>query len=124
MSEDAAPVIRPTPRFARLVRGGTVVTARGMSRADVAIDGERVAVVEPAIPAETAAEVIDATGLLVLPGIVDVHTHTRIADDAEPDRFYRDTVAAAFGGTTSLLAFDNPGTGISEAAQRRLRSSS
>jgi dihydropyrimidinase len=113
--------VRPTPRFTRLIRGGTVVTAARSFRADVALDGERIAAVEPGIPAEAAADVVDATGLLVLPGIVDVHTHTRIPSDDEPDRFYQDTVAAAFGGTTSLLAFDNPGTGISAAAQRRLR---
>ncbi|MFN8623779.1 MAG: dihydropyrimidinase [Chloroflexota bacterium] len=113
--------MRAAPRFTRLIRGGTVVTAAGSFRADVALDGERIAAVEAGIPVETAADVVEATGLLVLPGIVDVHTHTRIPSDAEPDRFFQDTVAAAFGGTTSLLAFDNPGTGISEAAQRRLR---
>jgi dihydropyrimidinase len=113
--------VRAAPRFTRLVRGGIVVTAAGSLRADVALDGERITAVEAGIPVESAADVVDATGLLVLPGIVDVHTHTRIPSDEEPDRFYQDTVAAAFGGTTSLLAFDNPGTGISVAAQRRLR---
>ena len=63
---------------------------------------------------------IDATGLLVLPGVVDVHTHTRVASDAEPDRFFQDSVAAAFGGTTTFLSFNNPGTGSSPAAERSL----
>ena len=41
--------------------------------------------------------------------------------DAEPDRFFQDSVAAAFGGTTSFLSFNNPGTGSSPAAERSLR---
>ena len=57
----------------------------------------------------------------MLPGAIDVHTHTRIASDDEPDRFFTDSVAAAHGGTTTFLAFNNPGTGISSGAQGRLR---
>jgi dihydropyrimidinase len=105
-----------------LVRGGTVVTAAGSRRADVAVDGGRIAAVEPDLGGLSASvrEVVDADGLLVLPGVVDVHTHTRVASDEEPDRFFRDSVAAAFGGTTTFLAFNNPGTGASPGAPRSL----
>ncbi len=105
-----------------LVRGGTVVTAAGSRRADVAVEGGRVSAVEADLGAlaSSAGEVADATGLLVLPGVVDVHTHTRVASDDEPDRFFQDSVAAAFGGTTTFLAFNNPGTGSSPAAERSL----
>ena len=71
--------------------------------------------------ASSAREVVDAEGLLVLPGVIDVHTHTRVATDTEPDRFFQDSVAAAFGGTTTFLSFNNPGTGSSAAAARSLR---
>ncbi|HSO28879.1 MAG TPA: hypothetical protein VLS28_03180, partial [Candidatus Sulfomarinibacteraceae bacterium] len=104
-----------------LVRGGTVVTAGRSWRADIAVEGGRIVAVEADIAGLAAgAPVVSAEGLLVLPGIVDVHTHTRVASDAEPDRFYRDSVAAAYGGTTSFLAFNNPGTGSSAAAERSL----
>ncbi|MEW5992033.1 MAG: dihydropyrimidinase [Chloroflexota bacterium] len=104
-----------------LIHGGTVVTATGSRRADVAIAGGRIEAVEAGLSVEAGwADVVDATGLLVLPGVVDVHTHTRVATDAEPDRFFQDSVAAAFGGTTTFLAFNNPGTGASPAAERSL----
>ncbi len=105
-----------------LIRGGTVVVAAGSRRADIAVEGSRIAAIGADLAglAATAREVVDATGLLVLPGIVDVHTHTRVASDAEPDRFFQDSVAAAFGGTTTFLAFNNPGTGSSPAAERSL----
>ncbi len=105
-----------------LVRGGTVVTAAGSRTADLAVDDGRIVAIEADLSglAAGANEVIDATGLLVLPGAVDVHTHTRVATDAEPDRFFGDSVAAAFGGTTTFLSFNNPGTGSSPAAERSL----
>jgi dihydropyrimidinase len=105
-----------------VVHGGTVVTATGSRRADLAVDGGQIRAIEPDLGglAASADRLIDATGLLVLPGAVDVHTHTRVASDAEPDRFFQDSVAAAFGGTTTFLAFNNPGTGSSPAAERSL----
>jgi dihydropyrimidinase len=105
-----------------LIRGGTVVTAGGSRRADVAVAAGVIEAVEADLGglAGGASEVLDASGMLVLPGVVDVHTHTRMATDAEPDRFFQDSVAAAFGGTTSFLAFNNPGTGATEAASRSL----
>ncbi len=105
-----------------VIRGGTVVTATGSRRSDVAVRGGLIEAIEPDLAglAAGADEVVDATGLLVFPGVVDVHTHTRVASDAEPDRFYQDSVAAAFGGTTTFLSFNNPGTGSSPAAERSL----
>jgi dihydropyrimidinase len=106
-----------------LVTGGTVVTAGGSRRADIAVAGGSIAAIEPDLSglAAGAGRVVEATGLLVLPGVVDVHTHTRVASDGEPDRFFQDSVAAAFGGTTTFLSFNNPGTGSSSAAERSLR---
>ena len=106
-----------------VIRGGTVVTASGSRRADVAVEGGVITAIEPDLagPAAGADRVVEAAGMLVLPGVVDVHTHTRVASDAEPHRFFQDSVAAACGGTTSFLSFNNPGTGSSPAAERSLR---
>ena len=94
-----------------IIRGGIVVTAAGRRTADVSISDGRIVAVGESAPVTENTRVIDAAGLLVLPGAVDVHTHTRVATDEQPDRFFQDSVAAAFGGTTTFLAFNNPGTG-------------
>jgi len=110
---------------ARLViQGGTVVTAAGSRVADVAVAGGVIEAVEPDLSglAASADEVIDATGLLVLPGVIDAHTHTRVASDAEPDRFFQDSAAAAFGGTTTFLVFNTPSLGEAAGRPRSLLS--
>ena len=96
-----------------VVAGGTVVTPDGPRRADLAVDYGRIERIDAVLPHEDV-ELIDATGLVVLPGVVDVHTHVRLSDAQHPDRFERDLRAAARGGTTTVLTFNNPGTGISE----------
>ena len=89
-----------------LIRNGTVVSTSGSWLADVLIEGELIAAVGPSLDAGTH-NVIDASGLLVMPGGIDVHTHldmpfggTTSADDYESG-----TKAAAVGGTTTVLDF-------------------
>jgi len=96
-----------------LVRGGTVVTDAGSQTADVAVTDGRIEAIRPGLAVDRA-QVVDASGFLVLPGIIDVHTHLRLPDADHPDRFRQDTMAAAYGGTTTVLSFNNPGTGISD----------
>jgi dihydropyrimidinase len=98
-----------------IVTGGTVVTAERSFPADVAIADGRIEAVEPDLARRHPdAMTLGASGLVILPGVVDVHTHTRLPTDELPDRFFADSVAAAHGGTTTFLAFNNPGTGISD----------
>lgn len=89
-----------------LIKNGTVVNAWGSSLADVLIEGERIVAVGPSLDVSTH-DVVDATGLLVMPGGIDVHTHldmpfggTTSADDYETG-----TIAAAVGGTTTVIDF-------------------
>ncbi len=103
----------------RIIAGGTVVTPDAAMLADVTIEDGRIAAVVPGATRH-GADVIDATGLLVLPGGIDVHTHLRLEDDEHPKRFHQDTLAAARGGTTTVLTFNNPGTGISDDGSRSL----
>ena len=102
-----------------VVAGGTVVRAAGSERGDVAIADGRIEAIGPDLP-RIGAEVIDAGGMLVLPGVIDVHTHVRLPSRRSPRRFTDDLAAAAHGGTTTVLTFNNPGTGISDRGARSL----
>jgi dihydropyrimidinase len=90
-----------------LIRNGTVVTARETIAADVLIEGERIREVRPGIPAQSAEKIIDATGLYVMPGGIDAHTHLDMpfGGTTSADDFETGTRAAAFGGTTSIVDF-------------------
>ncbi len=87
-----------------LIKNGTVVNDTGAVRADVLIEGETVSGVEPGIVQEEA-EIIDAKGKYILPGAVDVHTHMDldVGFSRACDSFFSGTVAAACGGTTTII---------------------
>jgi dihydropyrimidinase len=97
-----------------LVRNGRVVTASDSYEADLYVDGGRVALVGQglSVPADT---VVDASGCLVLPGGVDVHTHLDMpaGEIRSSDDFETGTRAAAFGGTTTVVDFATPEPGQS-----------
>src|SRR5208282_1872881 len=89
-----------------LIRNGTVVTSTKTFLADILIEGERIKDISANIPIE-ADRVIDAAGLLLLPGGIDVHTHLDMpfGGTTSADDFETGTIAAAFGGTTTLIDF-------------------
>src|SRR5215813_688203 len=89
-----------------LIRNGIVVTATDLYEGDVFVDGEKIAAIGSSLQMN-ADRVIDAKRKYVIPGGIDVHTHldmpfggTRSADDFESG-----TIAAAHGGTTSIVDF-------------------
>src|SRR5437899_6171932 len=90
-----------------LIRNGTIVTAERSVAADILVDGEKIRDIAPSLPAESAGRVIDATGMLLLPGGIDVHTHLDMpfGGTTSSDDFETGTRAAAFGGTTTLIDF-------------------
>ena len=90
-----------------LIRNGTVVTAERSLAADILVDGEKIRDIAPSLPAESAGRVIDASGMLLLPGGIDVHTHLDMpfGGTTSSDDFETGTRAAAFGGTTTLIDF-------------------
>jgi dihydropyrimidinase len=97
-----------------LITGGTVVNSTGRSLADVLIDGEQIVAILP--PGATLLgsdlkasvdTVIDATGKYVIPGGIDPHTHMEMpfGGTFASDTFETGTIAAAWGGTTTIVDF-------------------
>jgi len=92
--------------FDLVVVGGLVVSGSRISLSDVAIRGETIAAVGVGLPTENARQIVSAHGKLVLPGIIDAHTHPVYLDD-----MHATSVTAAFGGTTTTIhyAYARPG---------------
>jgi dihydropyrimidinase len=89
----------------KLIRGGTVVTAAHSSVADVLVDGEEIAAIGNL--GDVDAEVFDASGCFVLPGLIDNHTHMAMpfGGTHSIDDYDTGTRAAAAGGTTCIVDF-------------------
>jgi dihydropyrimidinase len=91
----------------KLILGGVVVSSGEDFRADVAIEGGRIAAIGPSIAPKPGDEVIDARGLLVFPGFIDAHTHFDMDNGVTvtADDFASGTRAAVAGGTTCIVDF-------------------
>jgi dihydropyrimidinase len=89
-----------------LVRGGTVVTASDTYRGDVLVVDDKIAAVGTSLEGP-ADKTLDASGKLVIPGGIDVHTHLDMpfGGTTSADDFESGTIAAAHGGTTSIVDF-------------------
>src|SRR5215468_8136229 len=99
-------------RYDTVIVNGLVVSGERETRADVAISGGTIAAVGPdlAMEAGDRAEVIDATGRLVIPGGVDVHVHLELpfCGTVSSDDWNTGTRAAARGGVTTVIDFAIP----------------
>jgi dihydropyrimidinase len=93
--------------FDTIIQNGSVVTATDTYTADVAITNGKIAAIGMNLPSQNTAKILDATGKLVLPGGIDVHTHLDMpfGGTTSSDDFETGTRAAAFGGTTTLIDF-------------------
>lgn len=91
-----------------LIRNGRVVLGQTVSRQDVLIQDEHISVIGD-LGECRADTVVDADGLLVLPGAVDTHVHLNdvFMNTVSVHDYYTGTLAAAFGGVTSVVDFSN-----------------
>ncbi|KPU45222.1 D-hydantoinase [Oxobacter pfennigii] len=105
-----------------IIKNGTIVTSTESYMADIAVKDGKIAAIGSGFP-EIGAEVVDAKGMLVLPGAIDAHTHLAMpfGGTISADSYLSGTRAAACGGVTTV--FDYPmqrkGKGILETVEER-----
>jgi len=92
--------------YQTIIKGGTVATAVDTFKSDVAIKDGRIAAL--GLDLGDAEQIIDADGMLVLPGGIDAHCHIEQESSTKimtADDFYSGSVSAAFGGNTTFVPF-------------------
>lgn len=89
-----------------IIKSGKLITAEKTWEADILIEGEKITAIGSSLEAPHA-QVIDATGKVVMPGGIDPHTHFDLPmfDTVSSDDHYTGHKAAAFGGTTTVMDF-------------------
>ncbi len=103
-----------------VIKNGRIITASEDFTGDIAIAGETIAAIGQNL---SGAKEIDAAGLYVIPGAVDGHVHLQMpfADTVTADSFEQGTIAAAYGGVTTIIDFVEPekGQALVEALDQR-----
>jgi len=102
-------------KYDLLIKGGWVITGKGIVKCDVALKGGKIVEVKKELKSAEAKKVIEASHKYVLPGIIDVHVHPVYEDDMGGVSY-----TAAFGGTTTLIhfAYAKPGMRLIETIEK------
>ncbi|CAA7623998.1 putative dihydroorotase [Magnetospirillum sp. LM-5] len=97
--------------FDLIIRGGAIVTPNGTAEADIGVAGGRITAIGDLAQAE-AANAFDASGLTVLPGVIDTQVHFREPGLEHKEDLSTGTAAAAMGGVVAIFEMPNtkPGT--------------
>nr|WP_325214211.1 dihydropyrimidinase [uncultured Oscillibacter sp.] len=100
-----------------LFKGGSIVSGKGVRRADLLVEGEKVVSLGRGLKAE-ADRVVDVGGCVLFPGFIDAHTHfdLEVAGTVTADGFASGSRAALRGGTTTVIDFACPNKGESLAS--------
>ncbi|AZR72582.1 dihydropyrimidinase [Anoxybacter fermentans] len=110
----------------KLLKGGILVTDEGTFQGNILIEGEKIARIGKFDVEEldTDCEVIDVMGKLIMPGIVDAHTHYQLKsrNTITADDFVSGSISAACGGVTTFIDYADhlPDHSLKEAAQLRI----
>lgn len=100
--------------FDLVIRNGRIVTPHDDYHADIGVTGGAIAAIG-VLGAAEAADVFDAAGLVVMPGIIDEHVHSRDPGLTHKEDFSHSTRAAAAGGVTTVLEMPNSVPPVADA---------
>ncbi len=112
---------RPPRDVDLVVRNGTLIRSSGTSRADILVAGSRIAAVYPGTWDGRAREELDASGMLIFPGLIDAHVHLMDPGDLERETFPSGTAAAAAAGVTTIVEHTHawPVNDVDRLAEKR-----
>lgn len=99
-----------------LVRGGTIICEEGRLEADLLCRDGRIAAILDRQAGPFEGEVLDATGLLIFPGFIDPHVHSRDPGATHKETFAHSTLGALCGGVTTLLEMPNAVPAVTDVA--------
>jgi len=107
-----------------VIKNGNIVTAIDNYYADILIENEKIKCIGEDLVSGSDYELLDAKGMLVMPGGIDCHTHLEntFGESTTADDFLSGTKAAAFGGTTTIVdfAFQGKEIGVLQAVEKAL----
>jgi dihydroorotase (multifunctional complex type) len=104
------------------IKGGTIQTPTESIEADIIVKGDRISALVARDDETPASEVIDATGKWILPGLIDMHAHTRVPGYEAKEDYFTASQAAANGGYTTFVDMPNvepPTTTVDLLKQKR-----
>lgn len=94
-------------KWDHIILNGTIVTPNETFKGNIYIKDEKIAAITTQDLGGSYEELTDATGLLVLPGLMDTHVHSRDGGAPEKEDFFHSTQAAAAGGLTTIFEMPN-----------------
>ena len=94
-------------KWDHIIKNGTIVTAEDMFKGHIYVKDGKIAAITSEDFGGDANEITDASGLYVLPGLIDTHVHSRDGGAPEKEDFFHSTQAAAAGGLTTIFEMPN-----------------